>query len=398
MNLNNFVNALLLLTLFTVCDNAEDKDTYKNPLGLVGISSAIPDTIILTHQIDVKDNEQVFIEGVIIDFAVDKQQRIFLISASQSVHKLYSFDKEGNFLKSKQINGQGPGEFEKVYSMEVHDNKIFILGFPDKYGVFDTNNLSLIYDEKIEKKSLHDIGFIDKDFIPKSLHSLEDELVVMFESMYLHAEKRERIYAKLLTNGKVSVDTLLFTKKSPLYLGKEQVFSNGYKLKNRIYVPFNRKSEVFFTSSNEIINLWTEDLAFDIHNSDGQITNSISIPFEKAKLEIDELIISDYAREGLEEMDIPKTWPAIYNVEIDELDRLWIATYTNNANQYSWWVVSLEGEILAKFILPGERNKNSPITKPLVRVYGDHIYFRKQDPNSFNYYISKHKIDFMEKS
>ena len=59
-------------------------------------------------------------------------------------------------------------------------------------------------------------------------------------------------------------------------------------------------------------------------------------------------------REELGTIDLPDTQPAFYDLVVDDRQRVWIRRSPEKAKEATWWVMSSDGELLAKLTLPGD--------------------------------------------
>ncbi|MDZ7715107.1 MAG: hypothetical protein U5J95_02725 [Balneolaceae bacterium] len=94
--------------------------------------------------------------------------------------------------------------------------------------------------------------------------------------------------------------------------------------------------------------------------------------------------------------EIPKMWPALHNMVIDDQERLWILTITDSDSTYKGWVLNKKGELMAKFNWSGSRNERTPEVSPLFKIKNGYLYTRERDIRKGIDRIVKYKIIFKE--
>jgi hypothetical protein len=60
-------------------------------------------------------------------------------------------------------------------------------------------------------------------------------------------------------------------------------------------------------------------------------------------------------------MKLPKNWPVLTDMVIDNKNHIWVATTIQNMKEYQWWVLNSNGKLLARFKWP--RNKYIKVIK-----------------------------------
>lgn len=90
----------------------------------------------------------------------------------------------------------------------------------------------------------------------------------------------------------------------------------------------------------------------------------------------------------------PDTWPAVHTMELDDDERLWVATITDSDSTYQWRVISPEGQLLSRFEKAGKRTSRSVMSKPLIKIYNGYFYELERDIQRGIEQIVKYRIEF----
>jgi len=115
-------------------------------------------------------------------------------------------------------------------------------------------------------------------------------------------------------------------------------------------MPFGRKSLVEIGPDDRIYTAWTESLNIKIYNRDGEYLKSISdkiksIRVSDTDLEQKNKEVSSFNYSNLRNR-IPDTWPAFDWLEVDDKNRIWVATNTKNRQNYSLKVYNQKGKLI----------------------------------------------------
>lgn len=94
------------------------------------IEGAVPDTVKLIREAVFESSDDIFMSGNISNFAVDDSDRVFIVSSVPGNLGVYMFDADGGFIRTIGRDGDGPGEFRQISSMQI---------FQDNLLVYDNN-------------------------------------------------------------------------------------------------------------------------------------------------------------------------------------------------------------------------------------------------------------------
>lgn len=91
----------------------------------------------------------------------------------------------------------------------------------------------------------------------------------------------------------------------------------------------------------------------------GNYQRAFYYPFEKNNLTDDEAAAyyeDETSITAVRNDTLPETWPAFKFVLLDDENRVWVSTFTENPEELEWMVFEPSGKLLAKFRWPEGRN------------------------------------------
>lgn len=96
--------------------------------------------ITLTKDATYGDSKEAVLGPLIKDIAVDDRGRVYI--ADFFAKKIRVYNPDGSFLQSFGRKGRGPGEFQMIWVLRVHDNQLFALDYmQSRVSVFNLNTL-----------------------------------------------------------------------------------------------------------------------------------------------------------------------------------------------------------------------------------------------------------------
>lgn len=160
--------------------------------------------------------------------------------------------------------------------------------------------------------------------------------------------------------------------------------------------PFTRGSLFAISDSGIMYTAWTEELLIKKYGHNGIYQAAFYYPVIKSPLTISKIRMSDWKKRVVKKNLEHNTWPALNTMEIDNENRLWVSTITENDSTFDWWVLNENGELLAKLHWHGQRDDRSPGHKPLIRIKNGHFYDRERDVRNGIDRIKKFKVELIE--
>lgn len=401
------IRLLLIFTFifFISCNHSDKADNLPEEikeleqLKVYSTEEEPTHTIELVPKVIYESNEEVFIEGSLKYATVDDEGRLYIGSTIPGKVGIYVFDSKGAFIKKLSNYGRGPGEFEAISDILVNNKILYILDARlQKIGYFSTDNLIHIKDELIKTEQIKNKSKFTSLMKGVSLNIIEgNELLIEMAVLDLR-DLNEFDYTKLYPinfYGEIGFDPILKMDKYLFYILQS---NNNSNLKFGFTPPFSR-STLYETSTNGFLyTAWTEDFLIKKYDSRGNYLSTIFYPWKNSDLYVNELGLSKERLNIVKKTNVPKTWPALHTLELDDEGRIWVATITKNDSTYQWWVLNEEGKLLAKFQFPGMRSKQSVFSgKPLIIIKSGYFYYREYDYDQEIDRIIKYKIKFKER-
>lgn len=352
------------------------------------------DTVELIKEAVFESNEEIYLDGYIKKIAIDDADRVYIGSASMNSGGVYVFAPNGNFLTKISGVGRGPGEFEALGSIDILNNKLYI------------------FDQRLQKKivfSLKNYEIINEALITTDSATASDSLIHMMRgsnlfvlqngdaflelsrwSMRKEFDIDKILFHSVSKNGNVLPGSIVEAKRFPFFFPET---SDGIELP--FTMPFTRSSLVSITREGTFYVAWTEDFLITVYNKEGDFKRSFHYPIEKESLSINELDIDRNRKSVLDKHELPQTWPALHTMQVDNEDKLWVATITESDSTFQWYVLDQKGEMLARFQMPGRRTFRSAMSDPLIRIHNGYFYIREENHQEGNDRIVKYKINFI---
>ncbi len=359
-------------------------------------STQQPDTVILSQESNFESGDEVRMSGYISGFSVDDGGRVFIVSSVPGNLGVYVFNPDGSYLTTIGRFGQGPGEFEAIGAIDILDNEL-ILFDPrlQKFAIYSLDNFDKIEEEIIKLSEVTKVDQIPAIAKGIDLKLLNNELMVLKVGMSSLIEENDgdrNYYYAVQRDGYVNSGKLLEVDRHTRYFLPER---EGFALP--ITKPFNRSSLVSISRLGSFFSAWTEDFLIKEFDPNGQYIQSFFYPVEEIDFSLDQISVAEHEHRMFRNQEIPETWPALHTMELDDEERLWVATIIENDSAYQWFVFNMNGEMLARFIKSGDRSSRAVVVKPLIAIKDGYYYFHERDIRQGIDRIVKYKIQFIEK-
>lgn len=365
-----YLKSLLVLSIACIsfCTDPEISNEFNIPdsvknlenLTLGSFNTLSTDTVLLVENQIYESNESIFIEGYIWDFDIDNKNNVHIASTGPGLASVYSFDAKGKYLGKMGSFGRGPGEFEAISSILVNDEKLVVLD-PRlrRISVFSLATFELISDEVINTDQVNKLDVFASMMKARSIHGMyHDEYVISFwaSNFYdLNKYTNERIYLVSKSGIVQNNEPIEFERYSFFNAtGFNQDISGSI---GPFTAPFTRTSRKAFSNKGVIYKVWSENFLIEKYSLNGRYIGGYYFPYMNSKLLLSEADLSDRRKEQVIEEGKPDTWPAIYTLEIDDNDLLWVATITDSDSTYQWYVLNGDGEVKAGFTTQGKKKK-----------------------------------------
>lgn len=318
--------------------------------------------ITFTEEASFGDTDSIFISRV-SGVAVTDDGTLFLADRSESVIHVYS--GSGEYQRSIGREGEGPGEFQNIVQPQLRNGMLFVYDLDQlRMSLFDANDFTF--------QRAFTVG--DKDGIdgrPNQLNLLSDERIL---ALYSGSEREG--------------NRLKLTEKAAILDDEGEVISSGFlalKENNRLLMESNGMFQIFsmpflgqnlldVTANDEIVTGFTDRFLLHYLSLEGDTLRSVyhaTTPPPLDRQAILNNMTSEAIRSELSAMDLPETRQAFNSLTVDDENRLWVSSPTEDTDINEWRVLSADGEKLAQF----ER----PSSSSLELVKDGYVYFLETD-------------------
>ncbi len=300
---------------------------------------------------------------------IDNSGRVFI--ADDKATKIHVFDPDGNYLQSIGGKGRGPGEFQSITDTQVgvRENELYVFDLREfRTTTYSLDSLQVIKSESVKPPVNQD----DFDEISgwrraaPMLRSngtylagfMEQKMNANVGSPKYNLDKdRPRKYYLMNRESKLVSDKIFEIHKAreilTTQIGKRPLF-------NIRPMPFLGRTIIRVSNDNHIYTTWTDDFLIKVYSPDGTYQRAIYYPFPKKPISKEQLITlfdkDDRNRKLVENAELPKNWPVIRSMTVDDQNRLWVSTIVEEDGVRQWWVLENTGELVAKFRWPDNRS------------------------------------------
>ncbi len=370
---------LLPLLLFISCEKKQEAFTKLDNLHEFDLKGAKPLAFIEDSNLHVGSYASTNNIG---DVAVDESGKIYLVNVFKKRMEVYDPCKSSLIPISKF--GKGPQVLQNPKTITIYNGRLY---------VYD-QNLYRMYSFSLEDYELINATELDP---PKALFQansnqqvLPYSIDVMNDGNYLVAyqivnapDDRVLYYYRMNPAGQIVSDQLFEHKNKSLYVDKNPNKS--------VYMmmPYEREVVMATDSKGNIYVMNTETLLIKIFDSDGAYLKAYHYPFENKRLletDVLSLFTNVDERRAVRGANLPGTWPAAAHMLIDDEDRLWIATITQDPEKFTWYILKPTGEVIGTINLSRQ--------KELMEVKNGHAYLKSFNRQKYSDVVKKYKIDF----
>jgi hypothetical protein len=373
------IAVLIAAGILVGCSGGETADVPEHILQMENVTIyshedvAGADTVRLVRDQVFGDDENLLI-GTVGQVRTDAFGRV-LISDSQQ-RTIHLFDSDGRYLTHFGREGDGPGEFQWMGTMQIRSNELVAYD-PNgrKLNIFDLGTGTESEPElsntiRISGESWDE--FPEPGFTNPVFHSLRGD-----GSMLLHSrssplgyredpdfEGVERYYRTVA--GSSQAPEPVFEVEMPDHIVTEWF---------TIPPPFAAREIMTVSPVDRIYSARTDYFLIRKHDSEGNEVRAFYYPFSQKELTRADAVQSVEGQEQLEDavrrMDLPEKWPALNRMFIDDTSRIWVSVITEHDDIDEWWLLGESGELQARFSVDE--------SKRIVHVNGNSLYTQEDD-------------------
>lgn len=361
---------LLLIILAWGCSSPKKRKLPKKVQELKNLT-VLPADIQPTNNINLKreisfnTTDEVLI-GRMGDIAVDSLGRVFIADVQKQVIDV--FGSGGKLITQLGRAGDGPGEFSYLKSLQIHSGLLYATDA--NFGVRKVNIFTLDtlanYKTILLAKNRSKYQALAKAYPGIFKIYVRDNGTFLAEFISHGTNPTQRwqnkeikgILYPLDSTGKITSHKLIeFTEEIRTY-------HMGSLLGLLPIKPFFGNAFTVLSNNNTIYWAGPEYFLIKEYSPEGVYRQAFYYPLKKIPLTQESAVeagVHDYYIRNMKFMDLPSTWPVLTDMEIDNQDRLWIATTVKNMRVYQWWVLTPKGKLLARFTWP--RDKQIEVVK-----------------------------------
>lgn len=362
------------------CSNQQDIKIPKEIQeleNLTVIQSSIEETRVkatFTREFAYGEADEIII-GRVGDLAVDNLGRVYISDVQKQVINV--FEPDGKFITTLGSEGRGPGGFNYVKKLKIHDELLYAADA--NFGIRRINIFSL---DSLSLKETVLVGKNENNYLlPHNSYPGIENIYVKSDGSYLveyvaNASIPDELWQNVDHFGHIyMMDRGGEIASEQLFKFKDAILVNKPEGAFSAIEPFWGIAIKILNGENDFLLARPEDFLVKVYNSKGVYNNALYNPkMKKIPLTIEtakKAGVHEYYVQRMKFMDLPEFWPVITEIKTDSLDRLWIATTVEDMSVYEWWVLESSGELITTFDWPRD--------EPIEVIKNRKMYTRQTD-------------------
>lgn len=319
----------------------------------------------------------------------DEKGRVFVPDRQQFT--IHVFNPDGSYLTQIGREGKGPGEFQSLTSMKIDSENLYVYdSLQLRILVFSLESLTLSHTVNLNVQTWSNI---DELLVKGPSHYFirrDGTFLVRFAPSIKYIENikgEEYTYSYFIINkeGEISSDEIFEQRGRPYF------FTTFKGSRFSVTLPFTGKSLVALSSDDHIYAAWTDDFLIKVYSAEGKYLQAFYYPFKKSVIHRKELIkrydigYDTPQMQYIKNTELPERWPALHSMHMDDKNRLWVSTIVDDPDIYQWWILSEQGELLARFTWPGNRS--------IEDIKNGYLYTRETEEETRLQTIVRYRIE-----
>jgi len=382
---NLFATLLILITACTSDVQISEEIARLENLTVIPQDAEPSHTINLEKEAVYRDTEDIIL-GRFSGAVADDEGRVFIADRDQNI--IHVYEPGGEYLRQLGREGDGPGEFGNISSMLADDQFIYAYDFSKRsLNVFDLESLEFSHVIPLFRKD-RDIEELEGTYPGPFYVRNDSNLLVSFKKPYsssnLNDQVRTTLFYLLDREGRIVSDLIFEHRDKEALINSE---GNSFMIMNTSYSPGPLVDSGY---DNSLYFAWTEEFLIKVYNGKGEYERAIYHPYDKSPLDRNE-VVNEYEGETQRKMirndDLPETWPALNSLTVDDENRLWVSTITDDREVYQWWLISNEGELMARFQWPESRRP--------VEIKNGYLYARETEEETGLQQVVRYRIELL---
>ena len=407
---NMMRNKLLILLLISCSCTPSSTEEYFGKLqqGVPIVDDGSVKNIKLISEPVIGDNKEVVL-GSLSRIEVDSAGRIYVADRLQN--QIHVFGENGDYITSLGREGVGPGEFQGFTHMKITGNRLSVFDrMQFRINEFDLKNLSYSNSVSVrqyprnaeEHESI--LRWFPMYFIPRYdgttlagyMEHPKDSRIEL--ETYNLGEYRRVKYYFMNYSGEIISDQLFEVRD------REDLMAtvDGMHLSRVQPAAFLGNSILRLSPQKEIILVWTKDFIIKVYDSNGNYERALyHADHSKRIIRREELIEFLYEDDWNNQLlvkhaELPEKWPSIFTIEIDDENRIWVGVIKDGEQFLEWWVITQQGDLVAKAYLPGDLSLKWLMSDPLILIKDGYLYASKRNSDSGQEVVVKYKLKVVE--
>lgn len=381
----------ILLIFFLACSLTPEVEVPEeiaelDNLTVIPADTEPSQTIDFSEEVIYGDTEEVML-GRIRGVTVDKVGRVFVADGDQKY--IHAYASDGNYLAQVGSEGEGPGEFGNISRLKTDKEYLYAYDWnPRRANVFLLESLEFSHTISLQREDL-DIEELSGSYPFVYYLRNDGNLLVGFNQPFRmndtdEEEERMVLYYLMDKDGNIISDKIFEQKASDYIMDRTD---NSMMVMSPTY---GRKSLLSISDTNKLYSAWTEYFLIKVYNADGSYERAIYYPYSKSELDKSK-ILKDYEgarqRRMIRNDNTPPTWPALNSLTVDDKNRLWLSTITDDQDVYEWWVIDENGDLRARF--------NWPRNRSIQEIKNGVIYTKETDEKTGLEQVVRYSVEFI---
>lgn len=295
----------------------------------------------------------------------DEQGQIYIHDLQQ--RQLFTFNSSGDFTGTIGREGSGPEEFNAIGGISYGNKKLVIYDGPLRrftyYSISAESEEQSVWEFEgiIFLSGWDSVQELSGYFLfPINFSITQDGgVVTAFKSWNSDGPLRFFSFGQ---DGKLAGEMIYEMNVEEFRFENEQM---------QAILPMSRKALFVLDSQDNFIVANTDKFLIKTCDLKGNYKSSFYYPYQNLKVNRENAIKRFPANRVLADADLPETWPVLDNMIIDDKGRLWVGMLTEAYSENRWKILSNNGEQIAEFMLPTNKEIKSVLNKNIYVEYTD---------------------------
>ena len=284
--------------------------------------------------------------------AVDNMGNVYRADRWQNTIHVYS--PHGSKMAEIGREGRGPGEFIEMSQINLcHDQLIAYDARLLRFQLFVLHSTELSKVINLSRESWNGLKEV-RSARPNYLACLTDS--TFLARVLLNDQNGRSYFGNYIMdwNGDIMSGKILEQQRLQNH---QFTLDNG--MVGTVQLPFTTKGILDVADDGTIYHANTGEFLIRVYDSGGEYRRAIYYPRKKIPLEREEALdlLHPNIHERVRDAEFPEFWPVLESLIVDDDNRIWVSTLTEDNGVYEWWILNDAGELLATFTWPG----NEPI-------------------------------------